>query len=115
MITGDVSVALNRLAISHAVSHKSALGQIVLHNGPFAMMRRLEPIFLLGRQAGLIEFDRPQTAFRTFFGLVVADVQIRVLLGDAERPGPGDIARMAQSAVGHFLSIYGTANRRPAT
>ncbi len=35
-----------------------------------------------GREAGLLAFDDTETAFRTFFGLVGRDVQIRLLLGD---------------------------------
>jgi ketol-acid reductoisomerase len=45
VITGDLSIALNRAAVSHAGSAKSRLGGIVLTNGPFAMRRRLEPLF----------------------------------------------------------------------
>ena len=48
VITGDVSAALNRLAISHAGSGKSRLGEIVLKSGPLAMTGRLRPIFEIG-------------------------------------------------------------------
>jgi AcrR family transcriptional regulator len=34
VITGDLSIALNRAAVSHAGSGKSRLGEIVLTNGP---------------------------------------------------------------------------------
>jgi hypothetical protein len=34
VITGDLSIALNRAAVSHAGSGKSRLGGIVLTNGP---------------------------------------------------------------------------------
>ncbi|MCB1461398.1 MAG: TetR/AcrR family transcriptional regulator [Nitratireductor sp.] len=111
VITGDVSVALNRLAIAHAGSGKSGLGRIVLENGPFEMARRLEPVFLAGRDAGLVEFDSVETAFRTFFGLVVADSQTRALLGDTSRPKPDQIGRWAAHAVARFLQVYGAAAR----
>ena len=103
VLTGDVSVALNRLAIAHAGSARSALGRIVLHNGPYAMAKRLEPVFLAGREAAIIDFDRPQTAFRTFFGLVVADAQILALLGEPERPDAGEIEALASRAADQFL------------
>lgn len=114
VITGDISIALNRLAITHAGSQQSRLGQIVLHNGPFAMARRLEPIFQLGRAAGIIAFDDIEALFHAFFGLVVADVQIRSLLGDKTGPSTGDIAALARRAVEQFLTLFGVDGSRPA-
>jgi AcrR family transcriptional regulator len=112
VITGDVSIALNRLAISQAGSQKSGLGQIVLHNGPFAMERRLEPIFMLGRAGGIIHFEQSETVFHGYFGLVVADVQIRCLLGDKRRPSESEINAMARRAVDQFLALYGVDESR---
>ena len=107
VITGDVSASLNQLAISHASSGKSRLGEIVLENGPSEMARRLRPIFNLGRDAGFIRFDNVDTVFRSFFGLVVADWQIRKLLGEKTRPSPKGIEDTAERAVDQFLVLYG--------
>ncbi len=107
VITGDVSAALNQLAISHASSGKSRLGEIVLNNGPSEMARRLKPIFQLGRDAGLIQFDNIDTIFRSYFGLVVADWQIRKLLGEKTRPSSKGIEDTAVRAVDQFLILYG--------
>lgn len=116
VITGDVSVALNRLAITHAGSAQSDLGQIVLQNGPNAMAQRLQPVFRLGRDAGLIRYADGASPFRTFFGLVVADVQIRALLGDDPRPDRYEITACARRAVEQFLLIYAAPDRdAPAT
>jgi len=104
VLTGDVSIALNRLAVSHAGSHNSNLGRIVLENGPLAMKRRLVPIFEVGRQEGFISADNAQ-AFRTFFGLVIADAQIRSLLGDQNKPSPAEIKKFAGTAVEQFLAL----------
>jgi AcrR family transcriptional regulator len=114
VITGDVSIALNRLAISHAGSQKGGLGQIVLHNGPFAMARRLEPIFMLGRAARVIAFDDVYSVFHAYFGLVVSEVQIRCLLGDEQRPSPDEINFMADRAVEQFLALFGVREIRQA-
>jgi len=95
VITGEVSAALNRLAISHAGSGKSRLGEIVLNNGPIEMSRRLRPMFELGREEGLIDFPNTDAALRTFFGLVVGDWQIRKLLGEKTRPSAKGIQTMA--------------------
>jgi len=107
VITGDLSIALNRAAVSHAGSGKSRLGEIVLTNGPIAMKQRLEPLFLAGRAAGLLSFDDVGEAFRAFFGLAVADTQIRALLGEDDRPDSADIETISARAAQHFLSLYG--------
>lgn len=106
VLTSNTSVALNRVAVSHAGSAKSGLGKIVLHNGPFAMAERLRPILEIARQVGLLDFQDVDAAFRTFFGLVVRDVQIRALLGDAPRPSPQAIRQDAQRAMQQFLELY---------
>ena len=107
VITGDISASLNQLAISHASSGKSRLGEIVLENGPSEMARRLNPIFLLGRDAGFIRFDNVDTVFRSFFGLVVADWQIRKLLGEKTKPSTKGIEDTAIRAVDQFFALYG--------
>lgn len=107
VITGDLSIALNRAAVGHAGSGKSRLGEIVLTNGPFAMKRRLEPLFEAGRDAGLLAFNEAGEAFRAFFGLVVADAQIRALLGEGYRPDARELEIIAAQAVRQFLSLYG--------
>ena len=115
VITGDISAALNRLAISHAGSGKSRLGEIVLRNGPLAMRCRLDPIMTLGARAGLIAYDNRDLAIRSFFGLVVADWQIRKLLGEATRPSPRGIEQAATRAVEEFLVLYGTGRLQQDT
>jgi hypothetical protein len=101
-----VSVTLNRLAMSHAGEEKPDLGKIVLENGRLEMGRRLKPVLEAGRDARLIRFDSSEEAFRTFFGLVVRDVQIRLLLGDELKLSPVDIERDARRATEQFLSLY---------
>ncbi len=107
VLTSDVSIALNRLAVAHAGNNKSSLGRIVLENGPYAMRTRLLPIFLKGQKAKLIEV-RGDEAFRLFFGLVIADVQIRALLGDNKKPSKNEIQQFAQRAVEQFLVLCGS-------
>ena len=107
VITGDVSIALNRLAVSHAGNGATKLGDIVLLNGPLAMQKRLEPIFELGKTAGFLKSEL-SNAFRVFFGLVVADTQVRVLLGDADRPTVKEIKQIAEGAVKEFMVLFGT-------
>lgn len=107
VISSPTSIALNRLAIGHAASRKSNLGGIVLANGRFAIGERLRPVLEAGREAGLLQFEDFETAFRTFFGLVGRDVQIRLLLGDGLSFAPDEIARDAARATDQFLTLYG--------
>ena len=106
VISTETSIALNRLAVAHAGSDKRDLGAIVLENGRFAIARRLKPVLEAGRDAGLLAFDDAEAAFRTFFGLVARDVQIRLLLGDRFALTRADIARDATLATRQFLSLY---------
>ncbi len=106
-IVGEVSVTLNRLAIGHAGSDDSHLGGIVLENGPLAIRKRLKPVLEAGREARLLRFDSSEEAYRSFFGLVVRDVQIRLLLGEAIGFGEAEVARDAARATEQFFAVYG--------
>lgn len=111
VIGSQTSVALNRVAIGAAAKARGdeihTLGAIVLENGRFAMGRRLKPVLEAGRDAGLLDFEDAEEAFRTFFGLVARDVQIRLLLGDRIDLSPDTIRRDAGRAVAQFLALHG--------
>ena len=114
VISGSTSIALNRLAVGQAGSDKRDLGAVVLENGPVAMGMRLMPLLDRARSAGLVDFADAETAFRSFFGLVVRDLQIRLLLGERPGPRPDEIAEQARRASRQFLALYGavTSGRR---
>lgn len=107
VLAGETSVALNRIAITHAGSEKSELGAIVLENGRYAMGRRLKPVLDAGKGVALLKFSDTEEAFRTFFGLVVRDVQIRLLLGDDFKLEAAQIEQDAQRATEQFFKLYG--------
>ena len=118
VLSGTISVALNRVAVGHAGSDKHDLGVIVLENGPFAMARRLKPLLQLGRDTGLLHFHDTDEAFRTFFGLVVRDVQIRLLLGDRLELTDASIERdcsASDTTVSGSLRSSNESGRRMAT
>jgi AcrR family transcriptional regulator len=110
VLTGEISIALNSLAVAHARpgQNGSGLGRIVLENGRFAIGKRVKPVFEMAREAGLLDFDDTEIAFSTFFGLVVRDVQIRALLGERPLPDEQAISRTAELAAAQFLALYGT-------
>ena len=116
VISTRTSIALNRLAVAHAGSDRRDpcrdLGAIVLENGRFAIANRLKPVLDAGRDAGLIAFDDTEAAFRTFFGLVARDVQIRLLLGGRLRsPRPTSPATRPRRRT-QFLTLYRYPTRR---
>jgi AcrR family transcriptional regulator len=113
VISSKTSIALNRVAIGQAVSKTSDLGRIVLENGRFAIGERLKPLLEAGREAGLLTFDDTETAFRSFFGLVGRDVQMRLLLGDALTLTQAEIAADAKRAVRQFLTLFGASGQAP--
>lgn len=111
VISSRTSIALNRVAISHAGSVKSNLGRIVLANGRFAIGERLKPVLEAGRRVGLLDFDDTEEAFRCFFGLVARDVQLRLLLGDELKLSAKQISNDANTATQQFLALYSARNR----
>jgi AcrR family transcriptional regulator len=113
VIAGPTSVALNRIAIAHAGSRKSNLGGIVLANGRFAIGERVKPVLEAGRAAGLLAFGDSEAAFRTFYGLVGRDIQIRLLLGETLDLDGAEIRRDAGRAVEQFLALYGRGKPDP--
>lgn len=107
VISSDTSIALNRVAVSHAGSGKDNLGAVVLENGRFALAKRLKPVLEAGKKAGLLDFADAETAFRSFFGLVGRDVQIRLLLGDRLELTEAAIGGDAVRATQQFLALFG--------
>lgn len=107
VLSSPTSVALNRIAISHAGSQASNLGRIVLEKGRLTMGRRMKPVLEAGRDAGLLAFEDSEMAFSTFFGLVVRDVQIRLLLGDDFSMSQRDLDEGARRAAEQFFALYG--------
>ncbi len=106
VLTSDTSVALNRVAIARAVS--SNLGSIVLENGRFAMGKRLKPLLEAGRDAQLLSFDTSEAAYRCFFGLLVQDTQLRMLLGEGINMSAEQIKAHAAWASNQFMKLYST-------
>jgi AcrR family transcriptional regulator len=113
VISSQTSIALNRVAIGQAVSGGVHLGRIVLANGRFAIGDRLKPLLEAAREAGLLAFDDAEDAFRTFFGLVGRDVQIRLLLGDVLKPTEAEMRRDAARAVAQFFTLFGASRQVP--
>jgi AcrR family transcriptional regulator len=114
LLVGERSVALNRAAIAElggaGVAGRAApageLAAVLLAQG----RHRTGPIVeaYLARLAadGQLRVDDPAEAFRLLYGLVVQDLQIRVLLGEPP-PRPDALAAQARTAVRRFLALTG--------
>lgn len=107
VLAGEISVTLNRIAISHAGADSAGLGAIVLENGRRALGNRLKPVLEAGRNVALLKFPDSEEAFCTFFGLVVRDVQIRLLLGDVLVLSREQIEKDANTATKQFFTLFG--------
>jgi len=89
----------------HAFDLGEAVAQsLALAIDPYAVGPNAERV---RKQAGLLDFTDAETAFRTFFGLVARDVQIRLLLGDRLESTDAAIGGDAARATQQFLALYG--------
>ncbi len=113
VLSGDVSLALNRLAIGQASRDDAHLGRLVLERGRRMIGQRAGVLLEAGRQRGFIRFDSRDAAFRTLYGLVIRDFHVRQLLGDTLLPEEADISAQAKSAIDQFFTLYGTGAETP--
>jgi hypothetical protein len=104
-LTGEVSVTLNRLAVTHASAEKARLAPSCSKQAA-GDGRQLKPV-LEADVMRLLRFADSEGAFRTFFGLVVRDVQIRLLLGDELKVSAAQIESDAKTAAEQFFALYG--------
>ncbi|MBO3760753.1 TetR/AcrR family transcriptional regulator [Ciceribacter sp. L1K23] len=106
VLAGDVSLALNRLAIGQTSRDGSKLGTLLRERGRRQIDRRARALLDAGQRDGLLRFSDGEEAYRTFYGLIVQDMHVRMLLG--EMPDTKKFAARAQQAVHAFLALYGT-------
>lgn len=104
VLSSDVSLALNRLAIGQSGPGGSKLGKLLVEHGRKQIDRRAMALMDAGRAAGLLRFDRAESAYHALYGLVVSDLHVRMLLGE---PRLKDNAPQAEKAVTEFLALYG--------
>ncbi|MCA1369952.1 TetR/AcrR family transcriptional regulator [Bradyrhizobium sp. BRP14] len=108
VLAGDVSLALNRLAIGQASREGSKLGHLLQERGRRQIGRRAGALLEAGRKAGLLAFGDAEGAYGALYGLVVSDWHLRMLLGEAPGSMKKDFSRRAERAVDAFLTLYGT-------
>ncbi|WEX76229.1 TetR/AcrR family transcriptional regulator C-terminal domain-containing protein [Sinorhizobium numidicum] len=108
VLAGDVSLALNRLAIGQASREGSKLGHMLQERGRRQIGRRAAALLEAGRKAGLLAFEDAEEAYGALYGLVVSDWHLRMLLGEEASGMKKEFSRRAERAVDAFLTLYGT-------
>ncbi|WP_456599297.1 TetR/AcrR family transcriptional regulator [Blastococcus sp. SYSU DS0616] len=99
LLTSETSLALNRAAMT-----SSPLAVVLLRHGRHTTGPLVEGYLSRLADDGVLVIEDPGSAFALFYGLVIQDVQIRALLGEAPPSGP-DRQRRAQLAVDAFLRL----------
>ncbi|MCV3764513.1 MULTISPECIES: TetR/AcrR family transcriptional regulator C-terminal domain-containing protein [unclassified Rhizobium] len=108
VLSGDVSLALNRLAIGQASRDGSQLGEMLLERGRKQIGRRAATLLIAAKRARLIEFDDVTEAYEVLYGLIVKDWHVRLLLGEDMSAAKKEFGSRAKRAVAAFLRLYGT-------
>ncbi|WP_307717581.1 TetR/AcrR family transcriptional regulator [Streptomyces sp. V4I23] len=101
LLVSDVSVALNRAAMT-----SPELAKLLLRHGRYTTGPLVAAFLGQLASEGLLRINEPEEAFQLFFGLVVRDLQIRVLLGERP-PTTEDIHSQARTAVERFVALTG--------
>jgi AcrR family transcriptional regulator len=119
LLLGERSVAINRAAIAELGGSAGGrppgtgtLAAVLLAQGRHRTGPLVEAYLARLAAAGRLRIDDPAEAFRLLYGLVVQDLQIRVLLGEPP-PGPAALADQARVAVDRFLALTAPQRERP--
>lgn len=116
VLSGEVSLALNRLAIGQTVGRTAVrgargagptLGRLLEERGRRQIGRRASMLLEAGRKAGLLSFDDADEAYGTLYGLIVTDAHLRMLLGFDPAALKKEFAGRVERAVASFLTLYG--------
>ena len=105
LLLGDSAVAINRAAISEARSDPS-LAQILASAGREATLPSFIRFLELCRERGALRIEAPSQAAEDFLGLLLADTQIRRLLGLFAAPKKAQFEARAVRAAKNFLRLY---------
>ncbi len=101
LLTGPASVELNRAAMT-----SPALAERLLSSGRHRVGPRVEAYLARLHAEQILDVPDPGEAYRTLYGLIVRDTQIRVLLGEPA-PTRAEITRTVAAAVDTFFAPSG--------
>lgn len=111
VLSGPTSLALNRLAIGEAGHADARLGRLMMERGRHPIEQRAVRLLEAGRTAGLLAYDDRQAAFNTLYGLIVGDLHVRLLLGEAPSllSSQANIDLQARRAIDQFWRLHAAA------
>lgn len=112
VLAGETSIALNRLAISQTSRDDTRLGTLLIERGRQPIRARATALLERGRLAGYLAYDDEDAATRTFYGLVVGDMHVSLLLGAAAQEL--DIKILARRASDQLFTLFGRPPRATA-
>jgi AcrR family transcriptional regulator len=106
LLTGPQSLAINRAAIAEA-RVAPELAQALAANGRENTAPLVQRYFAAQVAAGRMRRVDGADAIETFIGLLVGDLQVRLLWGTATPPDAAAIKRRAQRAAERFVVLFG--------
>jgi TetR/AcrR family transcriptional repressor of mexJK operon len=106
LLTGPQSLAINRAAIAEA-RVAPELAQALAANGRENTAPLVQRYFAAQIAAGRMRRVDGADAIETFIGLLVGDLQVRLLWGIATPPDAATIKRRAQRAAERFVLLFG--------
>jgi AcrR family transcriptional regulator len=105
LLLGPRSLTINRAAIA-AASTSPELGRILAAAGRETTRPLVQRLLTDARRAGRLKVPDPDEAFEILIGLLVRDLQVRLLIGAAPAPSPEELKRRAEVAVDAFLRLH---------
>lgn len=107
VLSGEISLALNRLAIGQASDEASQLGPLLMKNGRGLIEARAHAFLNSAKDNGFLHFTKVNEAYRVLYGLIVSDFHVRSLLGDNIEMSTDEIITAADQAVEQFYKLFG--------
>jgi len=114
VLSGDVSLALNRLAIGQASREGSRLGSLLVAQGRRRIDQAATGLLEAGKRCGHIDYDDLDDAYRSLYGLIVRDMHVRMLLGEDGLFQPRLLEAQAEYAIQQFFALYGVREKETA-
>lgn len=108
LLTGEASLAINRAAMLDATGE---LGQLLLEQGRGRSAPLFAELFARLQAAGTIGRGDAQAIFLAYYGLLMGDRQIRMLLGDrSARPVGKTFIAISKEAMAQLVLLYPPAS-----
>jgi AcrR family transcriptional regulator len=114
VLSGEVSLALNRLAIGQASREGNRLGALLVAQGRRRIDQAATRLLDAGKRCGHIHYDDLDDAYRTLYGLIVRDLHVRMLLGEAGLFKPRSLEAQAEHAIQQFFALFGVREKETA-